>query len=240
MPYTLVAGVAGVAGLIALLLLGRWFVRANPALLAYRLQRIVGYALVTLAFMSLMAGRVVPAGILGAAGVALLRWQGFAAAAGGGPAPQGSTSQVDTEWLAMTLDHASGGLDGTVRKGRHAGRRLGELTREQVIEVLQDCQGQDAQSVTLLETYLDRIHGMEWRNAAPGQDESASGAAPPSGSSGMTREEALSVLGLKPGASDTEIKDAHRRLMLKLHPDHGGSDYLAAKLNQAKDFLLGN
>lgn len=239
MPYALVAGAAGIAGLIALLLLGRWFVRANPALLAYRLQRILGYALVALAFMSLMAGRIVPAGILGAAGVALLRWQGFAAAAGGGPTPQGNTSQVDTEWLAMTLDHASGGLDGTVRKGRHAGRRLGELTMDQVIEVLRDCQGQDAQSVTLLETYLDRIHGMEWRNAAPGQDEAASGAAPSSGG-GMTREEALSVLGLKPGATDAEIKDAHRRLMQKLHPDHGGSDYLAAKLNLAKDFLLRN
>ncbi len=56
---------------------------------------------------------------------------------------------------------------------------------------------------------------------------------------GMTRDEALQILGLKPGATDADIKAAHRRLMATAHPDHGGSDWIAARLNQARDVLLG-
>jgi len=58
-------------------------------------------------------------------------------------------------------------------------------------------------------------------------------------SSTMSREEALKVLGLGPGASQDDIREAHRRLILQNHPDRGGSDYLASKINEAKDVLLG-
>jgi hypothetical protein len=226
--------IGGILALLAVLLLGRSFVRANPAALAYRLRRTTGYLLAGLALVFFVTGRMALAVPLGLGAAVLLGLRGFPAAGGGNPNPSpGNTSQVETEWLEMTLDHASGGFDGTVRKGRHAGKRLGELTREQVIEVLQECRG-EAQSATLLETYLDRVHGADWRGTAE-----QPGAEPPPRSGRMSREEALQMLGLRSGASEAEIKDAHRRLMMKVHPDQGGSDYLAAKLNEAKDVLLG-
>jgi len=65
------------------------------------------------------------------------------------------------------------------------------------------------------------------------------GGGPRSASGAMSRAEALDVLGLKEGATPDDIRDAHRRLIANLHPDKGGSDYLAAQINQAKDVLLG-
>ena len=88
----------------------------------------------------------------------------------------------------------------------------------------------------MLEAYLDRLHGEAWREAAGAQGEGAASA----GGGGMSREEAYAILGLEPGADEQQIRDAHHRLMQKIHPDHGGSNYLAAKINQAKDLLLGS
>src|ERR1700741_2094891 len=114
----------GVALLAAVLLLGRSFVRANPATLAHRLRRITGYVLAGLALLFFATGRIALAVPLGFGAAVLLGLRSFPSAGGGNPNPSpGNTSQVETDWLSMTLDHGSGGLDGTVRKGRYAGKR---------------------------------------------------------------------------------------------------------------------
>lgn len=135
-------------------------------------------------------------------------------------------------------------MTGEVLRGRFQGRSLGDLGLAELLDLLQECRAGDSQSAAILEAYLDRTRQEDWRAGAPGAGEHGAGEHG-SGSAGsrstggaMTREEAYEVLGLQPGASEGEIKDAHRRLMLKMHPDQGGSTYLAAKINQAKDLLL--
>jgi DnaJ-domain-containing protein 1 len=135
--------------------------------------------------------------------------------------------------LAMELDHDSGAMDGKVLVGEFRSRRLSELDRESLLRLLEACQGAADQSAALLEAYLDRTF-QDWRSAASHRNRASH--FPPGA---MTREEAYAVLGLKPGASVEEVRAAHRHLMKQLHPDRGGSDYLAAKINQAKDVLVG-
>jgi hypothetical protein len=125
-------------------------------------------------------------------------------------------------------------LVGVVRQGSLAGSSLGRLDRTQLNGLLQQLGG-DTESTRLLETYLDRRFGPDWRDATRGQ----AGQRGNNARSGMSRAEALRVLGLAEGADDTAIRAAHRKLILQNHPDRGGSDYLAAKINEAKDILLG-
>ncbi len=155
-----------------------------------------------------------------------------------GPGPFGSgassdQSTVQSRFVRMSLDHRSGELRGEVLEGRFARRWLNELSLDELLQLLAECRV-DPESANLVEAYLDRVHGPDWRSRAQsgGQRQAAS-------SGKMTTEEAYQVLGLKSRASKQEVIEAHRRLMLKVHPDRGGSDYLAAKLNQAKDVLLG-
>jgi hypothetical protein len=162
----------------------------------------------------------------------------------------GRASAVETAWLAMTLDHDSGAMDGRVRAGRFAGQSLSALGLADLRALLDECRSADPDSAPLVEAYLDRVHGPGWRDPgeAGGEAAGASGQEAPGGSGspprpprgGMSREEAYEILGLAPGAGTEAVKEAHRRLMHKLHPDHGGPTYLAAKINQAKDLLLGN
>jgi hypothetical protein len=152
--------------------------------------------------------------------------------------PRGKTSRIDTKHLRMALDHDSGALDGLVLAGRHRDQILSKLTLEQLIEVRAECIADDPQGVPLIEAYLDRMHGSTWREKEPGR-QSSEDASPKHASAIMTRDEAFAVLGLPPTASDAEIRETYHRLIMKLHPDHGGSDYLAAKINQARDVLLG-
>ncbi|MDE0659358.1 MAG: molecular chaperone DnaJ [Gammaproteobacteria bacterium] len=141
-----------------------------------------------------------------------------------------STSTVATDELRMTLVHDSGEMDGEAITGTFAGKRLSSLD----LDALRTLYGElgKADSLQLLEAYLDRRF-PGWSDEEPKRQR-------PSANREMDAEQALAVLGLSPGASKEEIVDAHRRLMQKLHPDRGGSDYLAATLNLAKQVLLGN
>jgi hypothetical protein len=148
------------------------------------------------------------------------------------PSP-GRASEVTTDYLRMRLDHVSGTMSGSVQRGRLLGRYLAELSSEELIELWRECVIKDAQGAKLLEAYLDRVMA-NWREASRVQGNAASG-----NGGAMTREEAFAILGLAEGAGEAEIRDAYHRLMMKLHPDKGGSAYLAAKLNRAKEVLLG-
>lgn len=145
----------------------------------------------------------------------------------------GQTSSVQSRYIRMTLAHDSGDIDGEVIEGKFKGRTLGQLSLEELLQLLRECQD-DEESVALLQAYLDRVYADEWRQQAGAQGQQQTS----SESGEMSREEALQVLGLSSDASEEEVVEAHRRLMQKLHPDRGGSAYLAAKINLAKETLL--
>jgi hypothetical protein len=138
----------------------------------------------------------------------------------------GSTT-TESPFFRMTLHHASGHIDGEIKQGRHRARFLSELTFAELVGLLGEVPDYDSQR--LLETYLDH-HYPDWRHS--GQKTADAGG------HDMSRSEALEALGLADGASRNEIVSAHRRLIQKLHPDRGGSTYLAALLNRAKDILI--
>ncbi len=147
----------------------------------------------------------------------------------------GQSSQVETDYLHMELDHDTGNLSGSVKAGTHAGRNLHDLSLEELLRLYEEYARIDEDSKLLLGNYLDRTHGTEWRTQF--ENESASDEAGGI-SSNLSEQEAYAILGLEPGADKASIIEAHRRLIQKLHPDRGGSSYLATKINQAKDLLL--
>ena len=154
-------------------------------------------------------------------------------------ASTGQTSTVESSYLRMSLNLDSGDMDGEVLLGQFKGNQLRNLNLEQLLALLHECQ-HDHDSQSLLMAYLDRVH-EDWRDRTD-QDEQyeqqQQSQRQDSGSRNMSTQEALEVLGLEAGAKEKDIVSAHRRLMQKLHPDHGGSTYLAAKINLAKDVLL--
>jgi len=150
----------------------------------------------------------------------------------GGPT-KGNESDVSTEFLDMSLDHDSGTLHGHVTQGQYQGCTLDNLALADLINLLAECSLSDQQSVTILETYLDRRFGIEWRKHSEANENTEVN------SSQISRQEAFKILGITHTATREEIIEAHKRLMQRLHPDRGGSTYLAARINQAKDLLLG-
>ena len=149
------------------------------------------------------------------------------------PKSSGQTSTIRTEFLEMVLDHDSGEMAGTVLRGQHKDKLLNDMTLETLLSLLIECQA-DSDSRQVLEAYLDR-HQENWREQASATSRvfSSDAEAP------MTRQLALEILGLTDAASEADIIRAHREMMRRLHPDRGGSDYLAKKINAAKDYLIG-
>lgn len=233
MPEILLLG--GLAILCGVLLLGYLFVNADPA----RLARVVKWAGITVAALLVVAllvwteGRVIT--LLAPVALLVPAWRRFRSMFSGlrGPAT-GSNSTVETAFIRMSLDHDTGNMTGTVLKGRFAGMRLEELRPPELLALLRECRADDEEAARLMEAYLDRVRS-NWH------DEMASDRAqnePPPSAPDVSIDEAYEILGLQPGADEEAVKAAHHRLMKQFHPDHGGSDYLATKINRARDVLL--
>jgi hypothetical protein len=142
----------------------------------------------------------------------------------------GGGSRLETRFLRLHPGDGTVPMDGEVKAGNFAGRRLSELDRAELQALHRELDQADPGSLRLLEAYLDHTHGTAWRS---GREQ------PRSGSGEMSTDEAYAILGLAPGAEESAVVAAHRRLMQRLHPDRGGSDYLAARINEAKRRLLG-
>jgi len=215
----------------------RHYSSTSPAALARGLRNIVIGAIIVADLVLVLSRRLPWQTAIGVWFLPLVtflfdRWSRAAQTAE--PSP-GQSSRVATRFLKMNLDHDTGKLDGLVVEGTFAGRTLSAMSLDELRALLGEA-AVDPDSLNVLAAYLDRMHGDAWREAAGA--EGRNGAAGAGGA--MTREEAYNVLGLGPGASKDEIRAAHRKLMKLAHPDHGGSDYLASKINEAKDLLLGS
>ncbi len=226
----------GLLALALVLMLLRGFATAK----AHRLAAQIKGALAIVA-LALAAGVLLRGAPGYAVPLVMLAVYLFAGARGGlpgwpprGAGGAGQTSRVRTDHLEVELDHATGAVTGRVVRGMFEGRAIERLRPAELALLWQDCRFSDPQSAQIIEAYLDRMHPSWREDMARGEAEMSGGA-----DGRMTRAEAAEILGVAPDADEDEIRRAHRALMLKLHPDRGGSTYLAAKINEAKDVLLG-
>jgi hypothetical protein len=215
-----------------------WFLRANPSNVARMVRPIlVLLGGIGVGGLLIFGVRFLPGllpelfGLAGMVATALIaRWLRRQPSGGFSQPGAGQRTQVHTAFLEAWIDHATGDVGGRVLRGRFAGRTLEAMTDAGLLELHAEC-ASDADSARVLESYLDRRLGTDWRRAQP----------PPRGPrTDMTRPEALAVLGLQEGATEEAIRAAHRRLIVRMHPDAGGSAELAARINRAKDVLLGS
>ncbi len=230
----------------------RWFINTPAAKVANALRRLMALGLLALAGFLALRGAVSIAVPMALSAFAMLR------NAGGGidGEPSGRTSEVRTRLLRMELDHDSGRMRGEILAGHFAGRTLDGLEDEELAAFWQECAAAGDQSLRLLRAWVERER-PDWlgrrQSRGAGQGDGASGTSSAGGETGasgasgrastgasgrMSVEEALEVLGLKPGATEREIRAAHRRLLKSVHPDHGGSDWLTRQINEARDVLL--
>jgi hypothetical protein len=225
----------GAVALVLLLLAGKLLTNVNPRTLVPIVRNAGGVgALAAAGFLATrgLFGYALP---LGLAGLSLLGWLPF------GPAgvfqrsqkSPGQASQVRSAFVEMELDHDTGAMRGRILAGQYEGAELDTLDVATLTGFLPTI---DEESRALLMAYLDRRE-PSWRDHVQGGAAVGSGGA--SWNAGkMTEQEAYQILGLQSGANADDIGRAHRALMKKLHPDQGGSTYLAARVNEAKDVLL--
>ena len=223
----------GIFALILLLWALNAFIRTDPRLAARVLKTSAGIAALVGAVVFVVLERFGIALPLGVAGLVLLGlWPGSVGFGRRTRKSPGQVFRVRSAFLEMELDHDTGAVKGRILAGRYEGTSLDTLSVATLIGLLTEI---DEESRDLLATYLDR-RDPGWREHAQADATAGGSSTPRSGP--MTQEEAYQILGLEPGASADEIGRAHRTLMKKLHPDQGGSTYLAARINEAKDVLL--
>ncbi len=218
-----------------------WFLRANPSGLA-RVARFVmlGVGAVGVGAMLLFGMRFLPSlmpelfALAGIVMTALIARAVRQRPSGGFSTPgSGKRTEVRTAFLRAWIDHGTGEVGGAVLAGAFSGRTLDSLSDADLLALHRECSA-DGDSLRVVEAYMDRRLGPAWRTAHREP--------PPRSARGndMSREEALDVLGLSEGATQEEITAAHRRLIRRMHPDVGGSADIAARINRAKDVLLGH
>ena len=209
------------------------FTKVDPKKLLQVARPVGGIGALVVAAILGIRGHFEAAIPLGLFGAGLLGWGPFASTGlfQRMQKTPGQASRVRSPVIEMELDHDTGAMCGRILAGKHEGASLDTLEVTTLLGLLAEI---DPESRALLAAYLDRRE-PGWRKHAHGDTGASSG---PLRSGKMTEEKAHQILGVQPGASDDEISRAHRSLMKKLHPDQGGSTYLAAKINEAKEVLL--
>jgi hypothetical protein len=231
---------AGTAVLVLLLVALRFLAAADPRRLAGILRKSGGVAALAVAGFLIVRGALPLAIPLAVFGLALIRRGGLGIGGPFGSASRtpGQKSHIKTDRIEMELDHDSGHMDGKCLTGRFAGRALSSLSDREAMELLAELHQDGAAEAAVMEAYLDwRL--PDWRGEESEWSERADRGRRKARGSRMSADEAYAVLGIEPDASDEDIRQAHRRLMMKMHPDQGGSTYLAARINEAKEVLLG-
>ena len=217
--------------LALLLWLAKSYIKLDPSLLNRYGRKLGGYAAFAAAILLAFKGRIDAALLLGGLGgwllgvrIPILPWY----------QPNTTQPSLRTAWLDLTSAN-DGSLEGHVIGGPFAGRTINTLERDDLFRLLNALSDADPAGYNLFQTYLDRrLPG--WRETAEGHAHSRQRRT--AATSAMTEQEAYEVLGIEMGASEEQIREAHRALLRKLHPDQGGTTWLATRINMARDVLL--